>query len=710
MSGEDDARPPLPPEDMRWPPSSLPNLVATLARRAGYGTRAAIAPPHAESVATHAGLDAWLRAAAPLAGADAVAERLQYADVDALLARRVPLVIRMRRGDEVGLISVIGGRRYVTIAMPGGAIRRVPREELRALISAAAEAGVAESIDAFLTLSGLRGRKREAARRELLRGRIGTQLVADVWILHPLPSKTFAGDLRRAGVPPRLAAYALVYALHYLTVLAAWTMVGRWALRSAFAFGWFLEWTLLLATMVALYVYSRAAEGALSVRVNAVIKERLLLGALKLERDALRTEGASLLLGRVLEANSIQTVLIEGLFGVGVAIIEACFATAVLLAGAVGWPHAVLFAIWIALLASVHYVGYRRRGRWTAERVAMTHDLVEKMVGYRTRLAQQRSSRWHDGEDEALSSYMTAAQAVDRNGITAELSAARAWMIVAVALLLPVILAGADPIKVAISIGGILLAEGALLRALPAGTALGEGMVAWRNVRDILRAAEEPELTGTAIPLADGGERATVIACHDVTYRYPTRPVPVVRGWDFAVRRGDRVLIEGKSGSGKSTLLALITGARQPESGLVLLHGLDRHTLGSATWRRKVAATPQFHENHVFTESFAFNLLMGRRWPPAADDMREAREICEELGLGDLLRRMPAGMFQIVGDYGWQLSHGERSRLFIARSLLQDADVATLDESFGMLDPETFEKALQCVLKRAETLVVVAHP
>jgi ABC-type transport system involved in cytochrome bd biosynthesis fused ATPase/permease subunit len=112
----------------------------------------------------------------------------------------------------------------------------------------------------------------------------------------------------------------------------------------------------------------------------------------------------------------------------------------------------------------------------------------------------------------------------------------------------------------------------------------------------------------------------------------------------------------------------------------------------------------------VLTGTFAFNLLMGRRWPARPDDLRLAEEICRELGLGDLLDRMPAGMQQMVGETGWRLSHGERSRLFMARALLQGADLVVLDESFAALDPQTLGHALRCVLKRAPTLLVIAHP
>ena len=80
--------------------------------------------------------------------------------------------------------------------------------------------------------------------------------------------------------------------------------------------------------------------------------------------------------------------------------------------------------------------------------------------------------------------------------------------------------------------------------------------------------------------------------------------------------------------------------------------------------------------------------------------------LCQDLGLGPLLQRMPSGMFQM----GWRLSHGERSRLFIARALLQESEVVILDESFAALDPETLKRALLCVLQRAKTLVLIAHP
>ena len=65
---------------------------------------------------------------------------------------------------------------------------------------------------------------------------------------------------------------------------------------------------------------------------------------------------------------------------------------------------------------------------------------------------------------------------------------------------------------------------------------------------------------------------------------------------------------------------------------------------------------------------------------------------------------------QMVGERGWQLSHGEQSRIFVARALLQRSSVMVLEESFGALDPVTMRKVMTSVEARAPTLIVIAHP
>jgi ABC-type multidrug transport system fused ATPase/permease subunit len=221
-----------------------------------------------------------------------------------------------------------------------------------------------------------------------------------------------------------------------------------------------------------------------------------------------------------------------------------------------------------------------------------------------------------------------------------------------------------------------------------------------------------PQSTRTSQP--DRGWRLSSIAdkqppLQDITFSRRSPGNRAIRDCSLQVHRS-RILLEGPSGGGKSTLASLLTGLRRPESGSMLLWGFDRQILGNEEWRRRIVMAPQFQENYVFSDTLGFNLLMGRRWPPKPEDLEEAEMLLRELGLGEVFDRMPSGFQQMLGESGWQLSHGERSRLYIARTLLQKADMVILDESFGALDPENLSRALQCVLNRATLIVIALDP
>jgi ATP-binding cassette subfamily B protein len=280
----------------------------------------------------------------------------------------------------------------------------------------------------------------------------------------------------------------------------------------------------------------------------------------------------------------------------------------------------------------------------------------------------------------------------------------------------------------AVMLGGVLLAEQALSAIASQIAFFIPLSLAWRQVRPLLRAARTQEDGSVASTFtlensrraeqsdprsethSQSSSQTPLLALRDVAFRYRERARAALEDVTLQIFPSDRILVQGPSGGGKSTLAAILAGLRVPEAGLLLLRGYDRVSVGTEEWRQRVVIAPQFHENHVFAETFAFNLLMGRRWPPSSEDEREAYEICDELGLSPLLARMPSGLHQIVGENGWQLSHGERSRLFIARALLQRSELIILDESFAALDPENLARALRCVLKRAPTLLVIAHP
>ncbi len=347
-------------------------------------------------------------------------------------------------------------------------------------------------------------------------------------------------------------------------------------------------------------------------------------------------------------------------------------------------------------------------------RLDMTNELIEHMIGHRTRLAQEPPDRRDGAEDRTIQDYLALSRRVDHAIIPIAGGVASGWVILALLGLAPVFIEGtAGPAALAISLGGILLAHRAFTGISSGIASLSQAGVAWALVSELFRAARTPAEQMPAAPPPASVDvaipRRKLIDASDLVFRYRPENRAILRGLDLTVWSGERILLEGGSGSGKSTLAALLTGLRVPESGLLLLNGLDRATLGSS-WHQLATEAPQFHENHILGGSLAFNLLMGRNWPPTADDLAKAHGLCVELGLGGLLDRMPAGLLQQIGETGWQLSHGERSRVFLARALLQDARLTILDESFAALDPMTLQACLNCALTHARTLIVIAHP
>jgi ATP-binding cassette subfamily B protein len=211
-------------------------------------------------------------------------------------------------------------------------------------------------------------------------------------------------------------------------------------------------------------------------------------------------------------------------------------------------------------------------------------------------------------------------------------------------------------------------------------------------------------------PQVERGDRP-LVRFDALSLRYAAHAPAALRRCSEEIRAGDRVLLEGPSGGGKSTLAVVLAGLRAADEGAVWLRGEKSEDVPFDAWRARIVLVPQFHDNHILTESLLFNLLLGRRWPPTPADVDDATEVCNTLGLGPLVARMPQGLAQMVGDSGWTLSHGERSRVFLARSLLQErVELIILDESFAALDPETLRLVYQGVVASAPTLLVIAHP
>ncbi len=566
----------------------------------------------------------------------------------------------------------------VALLDPDLAIHRLRRAVVSAALCRDLEAPLTAEVDRLLVEAGVPMRRQARGRSAILRERLGSRHVGGCWLLRLPPGTSFWQQARQDRLPSRLLVLVGGHAVQYLLWLLAWWMVGRGALQGRLDLGWLLAWALLLVTLVPFRLLATWSQGQLAIGAGRLLKRRLLYGALRLEPEEIRHQGAGQLLGRVLEAEAVEALALSGGFLGLVAGMDILIAAVLLKLGAGGGTHALLLLAWVALALLFGWRYYRQRRHWTEGRLTLTHELVERLVGHRTRLAQEVRERWHDGEDQALARYLERSAAMDRTAAWLMAVVSRGWLFLGVLGLAPAFVDGrGSPATLAVGLGGMLLAYRAIHKLAAGMWHLAGAAIAWEQVAPLFRAAARPEMGGSPAfaltPVSGAGSSngaATVLEVHDLVFRYRDRGAPVLQGCNLWIRAGDRLLLEGPSGGGKSTLASLLSGLRVPESGLLLLRGLDRQTLGTEGWRRQVVAAPQFHENHVLTETFAFNLLMGRCWPPHPEDVEAAERICRELGLDDLLSRMPAGLLQLVGETGWQLSHGERSRLYMARALL----------------------------------------
>jgi ATP-binding cassette subfamily B protein len=550
---------------------------------------------------------------------------------------------------------------------------------------------------------------RRAAQRVIER-RIWTQQVARVTHYAAPPGGSFAEQLRSAGWWKRLWSALAVHALAYAAGLTAWALMGRAALSGRWDEGWFVGWVILLGILIPLEALAAWWQGWLSISFGGLLKQRLLAGSLEIDTDKIRHQGVGQLLSRVLESESLEALSLSGGSAAVFSGVEIILAAVVMGMGAGPGITLALFAAWLTVISLGGVLYARRRRVWMLERNQLTHRLVEKMSGHRTRIAQQPSALWHDGEDRDLLTYLRTSESMDRLHAWLVAIGPRGWLALGMAGVGFSFATGSGPAEaIAIATGGVLLGYQALRRFVFGVGQLAGAWQAWGTVRDLFDAAAQSE--------AGAADRSTgmvagddVLDARDLAYAFPGRDRNVLAQCSLQIREGDRVLLEGASGSGKSTLGAVLAGLRRPSGGLLMAGGADRAVIGAQGWRRRVATAPQYHENHIMAAPLGFNLLMGRSWPPSAEDLQETLAVCGELGLAPLLERMPAGLSEMVGDTGWQLSQGERSRVFLARAILQGAPLVILDESFAALDPETLEQCLECVLRRAPSLLVIAHP
>lgn len=705
-----------------WPTRRLNNAVHILAEKTGFVSNSNGIPafPGDNDSPDDELISQWMDIAANHLKIDILAVESLYAELGEMLRCAGPAIIRLTDPDSPGFLAILkGGRQKITLITPSSQVRRIPLDVIRNALTRTLEQAAAGPVRQILEEAGIPEDRRENSQAAIVREQLSETRIRGCWLLRLSPGSDFREQLRHARIPWHFATILGAHLIGQILLILSWWIIGEQALEGHFERVAMSAWALLLLTLIPFRLLDKWAQNLLSMNIGGLFKQRLLSGILQLEPEEIRHQGAGQFLGTVMEAESFGTLAMEGGMLAVVAVIELLIAVGILTAGAGGILHGLFLAGWMAFTALICFKYYEQAKKWISGYREMTNDLVERMVGYRTRLVQEDAAYWHNEENRILQGYVEVSKRLDRIGMLIRGVVGSGWLLAGLPVILFVFLTESEtPAAMAVSVGGLLLASQALTQFVSGVTNVINVLAAWEQVNPLFEAAargheKQPsvqQILPVTLDRAASSGKYPVIMARDLTFRYRKTGPPVLHSCTQQIGSGDRVLLEGSSGGGKSTLSAVLTGLRSPASGELLLWGTDRKAIGNDIWRGRIVTAPQFHENHVLTETFAFNLLMGRGWPPLEEDIAEASAICRELGLGSLLKRMPAEFQQMVGEGGWQLSHGERSRVFIARALLQKADLIILDESFAALDPENLRRSLQCVLDRSPALVVIAHP
>ena len=232
-----------------------------------------------------------------------------------------------------------------------------------------------------------------------------------------------------------------VFALLYTVEIAGWRAIGEGALGGRLDSGWLAAWVLLLLTLVPLRLASGWLDAHLALATGRLLKQRLLAGALRLDLDLVRRLGTGQWLGRVMESQALEALALNGGLAVAVGLLELGFAAAVLALGAAAGWHLALLGAWLLLTVLLTRRYAARLRQWTAQRLAMTQDLVERMVGHRSGLAQDRPARRDARDDRTLADYQQQSRRLDDATTPIVAGLPGGWMLLALAGLAPALLA-----------------------------------------------------------------------------------------------------------------------------------------------------------------------------------------------------------------------------------------------------------------------------
>ena len=197
-----------------------------------------------------------------------------------------------------------------------------------------------------------------------------------------------------------------------------------------------------------------------------------------------------------------------------------------------------------------------------------------------------------------------------------------------------------------------------------------------------------------------------VLSFERISYHYPGSEELVLSGASMTVRRGESVGIVGPSGAGKTTSVDIILGLLDPQSGRVLVDGVDVKD-DLPAWLSQIGYIPQMI--FMLDDTIRANIAFGV--PEREVDDEQIWRALREAALEEFVRSLPEGLDTQIGERGVRLSGGQRQRIGIARALYQDPEVLIFDEATSALDNETENAIMESIhgLHGTKTMIIIAH-
>ena len=221
------------------------------------------------------------------------------------------------------------------------------------------------------------------------------------------------------------------------------------------------------------------------------------------------------------------------------------------------------------------------------------------------------------------------------------------------------------------------------------------------RVITILDAPNEIEDKPGAIELTDvKGE----ITFDHVSFSY-IEGIPVLNDVSFTCKPGEMLALVGPTGVGKTTITELLSRFYEPNSGRILIDGIDIQDVTIKSLRQNISTVLQ--DTFLFNGSIAENISYAR--PEAS--MEEIKEAARAANIDREIEAMPEGYNTVTGERGVKLSGGQKQRIAIARAILRRSPIIVLDEATAAVDVETEQQIRNAIntLTGKRTIVAIAH-